>query len=434
MEDGLEEVLQIYEEIIARSVNFASATQGKSKFRLPILPFQTFNTILTKSKEIFSEEPIILQLQAPIYAIGDLHGHIFDLFRILYTIGTPYTIKTNSKSNKVERVPTDKKFLFLGDIVDRGEFSTETLSLILLLKVLYPENIFIIRGNHEFSEIPDHQDFYSELSSLYSNPSIVQTIFETFSEIPLAASIESNGAKFALCVHGGIGPSIYNDIQTNSLQRPIYSFVNNDLLTEILWSDPTSDSTVLHYAPSHRGLGKHFGLEAIKSFLQRTEYSILVRGHQCVMNGYECHLGFKVITVFSASNYCGDSGNKSAVMLIKEGETYSHQNFEPLRYIHRYEVALTPIAAMKPRKRAITNLHANGITASNSTSCMPNARLVLNNLKEKQSVLSPLPSSLPNRRQSISKAMSGGIPTLNPVYSRQPRRSFISSNTRLLPM
>lgn len=346
-----EDILTVYQNIIDQSPyeRIPSILKSKTKFRLPVIPIDTLNELIDQCQKIFQDEPIVLQLNAPLLVIGDLHGHLFDLFRIL---------KLNDFSS-----PSffDKKYLFLGDIVDRGEFSTETLTLILVLKVLYPENIYIIRGNHEFGEIASHCGFFSELLSLYNNDVIIKRYLELFSYIPLAASIKastssyssitnSNEEKYAFCVHGGIGPTLFMENQISNLVRPIETYSDQPLLKDILWSDPAFDSTVTDYAESHRGLGHHFGINSINSFLKRSGYSILVRGHQCVSNGFEYHLNYKVVTVFSASNYCGDTNNKSAVMLISEGDRYNCENFEPLPYIERINVALTPIDLMKSKK------------------------------------------------------------------------------------
>ncbi|KAK8899428.1 hypothetical protein M9Y10_001744 [Tritrichomonas musculus] len=350
-----EDILEVYKKIIYQSPHehFDIISKSKSKFRLPIIPIDALNNLIDHCMKIFQEEPSILQLNAPIIVIGDLHGHLFDLFRIL----------------KIYDIPSlsDKKYLFLGDIVDRGEFSTETLTLILVLKALYPKNVFIIRGNHEFGEIAGHCGFFSELLSLYNNDDIINNFLKLFSYIPLAASVKaslplsnnqsSDESKYAFCVHGGIGPSFFIEDQINNLQKPIDTYSDQPLLKDILWSDPTFDSSITEYSESHRGMGHHFGINSINSFLQRNGYSILVRGHQCVSNGFEYHLNYKVITVFSASNYCGDTNNKSAVMTISQGERYCCENFEPLQYIRRIDVALTPFELM--RSKRITKHNSN---------------------------------------------------------------------------
>ncbi|OHT02171.1 Ser/Thr protein phosphatase [Tritrichomonas foetus] len=327
MDVSFDDILKVYQGIIKQFDG--QPTLGKRKLRLPILHLDTLNSLIEECRKTFENEPIILSLRAPVIIVGDLHGHIFDLFHILKKYG----------------YPPETKYLFLGDIVDRGEFSTETLTLILTMKALYPDDIYVIRGNHEFGEIADHCGFFSELISLYGNhDEIIQTFLMMFSYIPLAAKI----GDYAFCVHGGIGPSLILESQIANLQRPITTF-DDPLVADILWSDPSPDSP--DFSSSSRGMGHLFGVDTIKSFLNRTGYSVLIRGHQCVTNGFEYHLSYKVVTVFSASNYCGDSHNKAAILKIEEDERYNCENFEPLQnYILRINVALTPIDIMKPKK------------------------------------------------------------------------------------
>ena len=87
------------------------------------------------SKEIFISQPVLLELEAPIKICGDVHGQFYDLLRILEFGG----------------YPPDSNYLFLGDYVDRGKQSLETICLLLSYKIKYPENFFIKRGNHECS-------------------------------------------------------------------------------------------------------------------------------------------------------------------------------------------------------------------------------------------------------------------------------------------
>ena len=324
MDQSIEELYNIYKKIIPTP--FSDVIDNKKKFRLPIVPLDTLNYLLDQSQQIFEEESIILSLKAPILVIGDIHGHIFDLFRILQKYG----------------LPPERKYLFLGDIVDRGEFSTETLVLLLSMKVLFRNDVFIIRGNHEFGEVANHAGFISELISLYGNDDIIPRFVKMFSYIPLAAKIDN----YAICVHGGIGPSLFNEEQIKTLQRPITTF-QDPIVTELLWSDPSPD--VQDFAPSNRGMGVFYGVNPIKTFLQRSGCTVMFRGHQCVSNGFEYQLSYKVVTVFSASNYCGDSNNYSAVLKVEEDERYSCDNFPPLKYVQRHDVAICPIGIMFPK-------------------------------------------------------------------------------------
>lgn len=337
-----QEILSCYSKLIKG--DFEGYISKKIKMRIPIIPRSLFQSLLEESKNIFMNEPMLLNLSTPIYVVGDIHGHILDLLRFLKEFG----------------LPPDVNYLFLGDFIDRGSFSTETLVLVLVLKILYPSNIYIIRGNHEFSTILDHSDFFSELVSLYSDDTLSTDIMNCFSYMPIAATID----EYAICVHGGIGESLIFLYQLNSIQRPLTTF-DDGLVTEILWSDPTNEANV-DYQPSPRGLGKLFGLRPASNFLERNGYRYLIRGHQCVKNGCEASLNYKVITVFSASNYCGVENNQSGVLLLLADEMYEFKTFPSTQNeITRNEASFVPldIYNSSPRRKSIVN--NDGLDARN---------------------------------------------------------------------
>jgi protein phosphatase len=293
------------------------------------VPAGLLRELLANVKTIFMTEPIILEAKPPVTVVGDIHGHILDLIRIL----------------KEQGLPLETRYLFLGDYIDRGEMNTETIILIFVLKALYPDHILLIRGNHEFPDFADHSAFYSELYSLYNDEKMKDLFMDAFNYMPLAADIGS----FAFCVHGGICPSFYYISQLMEVERPILDF-SNELVRDVLWSDP--DSSVEFYGPSPRGFGVLFGTKAIDQFLVRTGFRFLVRGHQSISKGCESTCNFKVITVFSASNYCGGDMNKAGVLKLLPGDTYETVIYEAFQFMKRYQVTLTPLDLLVSERKA----------------------------------------------------------------------------------
>lgn len=261
---------------------------------------------------VFVKEPVLLELTGQINIIGDLHGHLPDLARIMRTNG----------------LPPEQKYLFLGDLVDRGEFSFETVLFIFILKLQYPNCIYSIRGNHEFASLCSNFGFLDQVMQIYQSPVPFNAITDVFNYMPLAAII--NGQAF--CVHGGIGPQLTNISQFKSVIRPLDELYGG-IANSILWSDPCP--SVVDYRPSERGSGFKFGQEAIDSFLQTNNLKYLIRGHSYIVGGVEMNLNNKVITVFSASNYCGNNDNKSGMLRIKEDGSYEPLIFDPLPHIVR---------------------------------------------------------------------------------------------------
>jgi protein phosphatase len=282
---------------------------------LPLVPLPLLAALCDAVIAILTTEPMLLEIGTSTTVVGDLHGHLPDLFRILGKMG----------------LPPARTYLFLGDLVDRGEFSTETVIVLFLLKVIFPRFIYFIRGNHEFAQLAQQDGFSAEIHSIYGSPVAEEHILEAFSYMPIAAVI----CKSALCVHGGVGPSVSSLSQVAAIPRPLTGF-DSEPVKELLWSDPTAAAP--GFEPSPRGIGCLFGADALAAFLDAHALRCMVRGHECVPEGVAMQHRRRLFTVFSASNYCGLEANKAGVLLVKADGGCEAFFFQPLCYIRRADV------------------------------------------------------------------------------------------------
>jgi protein phosphatase len=306
-------VLDYYMKIV-ETTDIESLAEGRSPLQVPVYSVYEMELLCSAAKQIFSEDGVSLPISGHIAIVGDLHGQLLDLLRILHAYG----------------LPTEHQYLFLGDIVDRGDFSTETCTVVLALKVVHPDSVFVIRGNHEFRSLCEHSGFQDELATIYGqvSPRVFESFLAAFSMIPLTAIIN----KRFLCVHGGLGPNWFSLSQARNMQRPVHEF-GDPVLDAMMWSDP--DDHVSMFGPSVRGTGFFFGQEALEEFLQTNSLELIIRAHECVNTGCQFMFNDKCITVFSASNYGGVVRNNSAVFEITAESSYVVRRFAPLQYLRR---------------------------------------------------------------------------------------------------
>jgi serine/threonine-protein phosphatase PP1 catalytic subunit len=111
--------------------------------------------------------------------------------------------------------PPEANYLFLGDYVDRGKQSLETICLLLAYKIKYPENFFILRGNHECASINRIYGFYDECKRRY-NIKLWKTFTDCFNCLPIAAIIDEK----IFTMHGGLSPDLNSMEQIRRVMRP----------------------------------------------------------------------------------------------------------------------------------------------------------------------------------------------------------------------
>jgi serine/threonine-protein phosphatase 2A catalytic subunit len=215
----------------------------------------------------------------------------------------------------------DTNYLFMGDYVDRGYYSVETVTLLVTLKVRFKDRITILRGNHESRQITQVYGFYDECLRKYSTSLVWKYFTDAFDYLPLTAVVENQ----IFTLHGGLSPSVETLDNIRQIDR-IQEVPHEGAMCDLLWSDPDDRCG---WGISPRGAGYTFGQDIAENFLHVNGLKMIARAHQLVMEGYNwCH-DKAVVTLFSAPNYCYRCGNTAAIMEIDENLKYTFIQFEP---------------------------------------------------------------------------------------------------------
>nr|GMC90182.1 serine/threonine-protein phosphatase PP1-like [Ipomoea batatas] len=259
------------------------------------------------ARDVFLTQPNLLELEAPINVCGDIHGQYPDLLRLFESGG----------------FPPDSNYLFLGDYVDRGKQSVETICLLLCYKIKFPDNFFILRGNHECASINRIYGFYDECKRRYS-VRLWKTFTECFNCLPVSAVIDDK----ILCMHGGLSPEMESLDQIRALERPV-DVPDAGLLCDLLWSDPERETK--GWGENDRGVSYTFGADKVEEFLRKHDLDLICRAHQVVEDGYEFFADRQLVTIFSAPNYCGEFNNAGALMNVDATLLCSFQIIKPHR-------------------------------------------------------------------------------------------------------
>ena len=289
--------------------------------------------LLTSARAVLADLPNIIQVSGPTVVVGDVHGQLFDLL-LAFALGGPVT-KTS--------------YLFLGDYVDRGAFSSEVLFILCAFVIEFPQTFHLLRGNHECRFISSTHGFLHELEFKYSdaNREIFDAANNMFDALPLAAVYTSPHKERLFCCHGGISPVLMTLDDLANVDR-FAEVPQSGLVTDLLWADPMeraslSPSTRTQWKSREwdpncdRGVSYKYGPTALVDFLNLNNFVGIIRAHQVQANGFSDHADFSdvnrlanidsgwplIMTVFSAPNYCYRCGNQAAIMEIDENLKYT---------------------------------------------------------------------------------------------------------------
>lgn len=264
---------------------------GTETHPLPLFPPEDIISLCDDALAAMSELPSLLRITGEMHIIGDLHGNIRDLLRVLNIVGSP----------------PQRTLLFLGDYIDRGAFSIEVMTLLLALFVKFPRHCYLLRGNHEFRNVCEQYGFKNDVVALYRSSKVFHKFVSVMEAMPLAALVNDK----VFCVHGGLSPLLKRVSDIDEIDRPPEE---TRLIQDLMWSDPGTSTTM--FAPSPRGNGCLFGPAAVKDFIKDNGLKYIVRGHQFIEKGVETMFDGALVTVFSASNYKSEGSNNCGLLKV----------------------------------------------------------------------------------------------------------------------
>lgn len=221
--------------------------------------------LIKGATDILKKEPNVIKMKEPVIIVGDIHGQYYDLIHMFEKVVDSRNLpKTN--------------MLFLGDYVDRGSYSIEVMIFLYALKINYPQEIVMLRGNHESRAMTEHFTFREEVLKKYDgDEEIYEAFIESFEALPIAADVNGD----YLCMHGGISPELETVDDINKINRfiepPLQGF-----LCDLLWSDPCQDKDARHHKFSknvERECSFKFGLEPVKNILKKNNFLSIIRAH-----------------------------------------------------------------------------------------------------------------------------------------------------------
>jgi len=268
--------------------------------------------------------------------IGDVHGQFFDVLHLFTLTGEP------SK---------DHILLMNGDLVDRGSWSIEVILTAFALKWLFPEKMFINRGNHEAKEMNRTYGFEGEAKHKHGEQTY-KLFAHTFTTLPLATLViatlppakkqdvilSPDGFKRYFVTHGGLfsKDGITLD-EIRAIKRIGRQPGTEGLMCELLWTDPQE---LPGWGPSKRGVGIAFGPDVTRRWCDLNKVTGILRSHEVRQDGYAIEHDGLCTTVFSAPNYVDQGANKGAFIRIDaEGvqkyiqfEAQPHANVRPMAY------------------------------------------------------------------------------------------------------
>ncbi|VDN01840.1 unnamed protein product [Thelazia callipaeda] len=229
--------------------------------------------IINDVKMIIMKEPSLLEVPIPCVIVGDIHGQVtfFDDLSKMHAL-------MNTLQYDDLHGATLRRYVFLGDYVDRGPNSLECICCLFAHKLIFPKMFNLLRGNHESAFINRNYGFYQELVDRFEEEmgSRLWCLFnDVFDLLPLAALVH----KRILCMHGGLSPHLNSLDDIRKIIRPIKTMEESPLACDLLWSDPVVSLSGF-VKNIVRGISVCFGEDSVLKACEKLNLDLIVRAHQ----------------------------------------------------------------------------------------------------------------------------------------------------------
>lgn len=299
-------------------------------------------SIVKQASRLFHAEPNMLTISADaderVVVVGDIHGQLYDLLNLFDAAGD---------------LGPARRYVFMGDYVDRGYFSAEVVLFLFAAKIRWPEHVFLLRGNHEDSFIAERYGTKKEIETKYSNR-LWRQMLDAFAHLPLAALLIYADRRF-FCCHGGISNELLDLSDMEKWNRHHVQIPRSGPLRDITWADPVDElragldaeampkryvladlarrdervakkylkTAFVASGGSHQVLG--YTLDGVSTFLYKNNLVGLFRGHEQVNKGpdfgkYGPRYAFpSSTTVFGAPNYTDCGANIASAVVFEDG-------------------------------------------------------------------------------------------------------------------
>ena len=296
-------------------------------------------------------------MRPPVKIIGDIHGSYIDLMRFFDIWKSP----TDSNNGDIHAFD----YLFLGNYVDKGQYSLEVICLLFALKLKFPKQVHLLRGNHEDKNVNRYlglgEECTKRLGEDIDDPnSAFAKLNEAFEQMPLAAVVKDKDQKI-FCCHGGIGPSVQDIEGIEAIARPFEVKLggdqseNNQTVIDLLWSDPHESQETQGFEhnfvrdPQKQNNIVNFGLNNLNQFLKRNNLSMMIRSHSICPDGIERYADGSLITIGSCTNHSGKHANDASILVIQKRMIISPKIIKPQtggeQAVHWLEIDKNTISA-----------------------------------------------------------------------------------------